>query len=84
MVRQKERSPKLTGNSALDLSKWKFNKSTLTELEKKLIVSMVVECAILTVMTNHVYTFAGKYYLQDNGGPIGLNSTASLSSIVMG
>ena len=44
---------------------------------------MVVECAIITVMTTHVYTFAGKYYLQENGGPIGLNSTASLSSIVM-
>jgi len=51
--------------------------------EEKLIASMVVECSIVTIMSTHVYSFNGKHYLQSNGGPIGLNSTASLASIIM-
>ena len=34
-------------------------------------------------MTSHIYQFCGRYYLQQNGGPIGLTSTASLASLVM-
>ena len=34
-------------------------------------------------MTTHMYQFCGRYFLQQNGGPIGLRSTASLASLIM-
>ena len=34
-------------------------------------------------MSTHVYTFGGKFYLQKDGGPIGLTSTACLAALVM-
>ena len=39
--------------------------------------------AILTCMSHHVYTFGGKLYLQQSGGPIGLRFTACLASAIM-
>ena len=74
---------KITGSAAFELKKWKFSHIPMTEKEERLITSMVVECAVVTIMSTHVYTFNGKHYLQTNGGPIGLNSTASLASVIM-
>ena len=37
----------------------------------------------MKVMGSHVYEFCGRLFLQNNGGPIGLASTASLASIIM-
>ena len=34
-------------------------------------------------MSTHIYTFAGKYFIQSDGGPIGLRSTACLASLIM-
>ena len=39
--------------------------------------------AVSVVMCTHVYKFAGHYYLQKSGGPIGLRSTACLAAMVM-
>ena len=74
---------RITGKSALNLDMWKFRNVGLTSVEKKVIASLVIESAVVTIMMTHVYKFSDKYYLQDNGGPIGLNSTCSLSSVVM-
>ena len=47
------------------------------------ILPVVVEIGINLVMSTHVYTFCGKFYLQCNGGHIGLCSTACLASLIM-
>ena len=58
-------------------------KRELLDVEKKMIVALVVEVAVTVVMMSHVYTFGGKFYLQRNGGPIGLRSTACLAAMMM-
>ena len=42
-----------------------------------------METGILIVMGSHCYEFAGKFYLQVMGGPIGLAVTAWIASITM-
>ena len=42
-----------------------------------------MEILINVVMGSHVYSFAGKIYLQSNGGPIGLRNTATLAALAM-
>ena len=34
-------------------------------------------------MSTHVYTFQGRFFIQSDGGPIGLRCTASLASLIM-
>ena len=48
-----------------------------------MIVALIVEIAVTVIMMSHVYTFAGKYFLQNNGGPIDLRSTACLAALMM-
>ena len=43
----------------------------------------VVEIAVNVVTSTHVYQFCGRYFLQKQGGPIGLTSTASLAGLIM-
>ena len=43
----------------------------------------MMEAIIDVVMSTHVYKFGNKYFLQHQGGPIGLRSTASLASLIM-
>ena len=46
-------------------------------------MALVVETLVNLIMSTHIYTFAGKFYLQSDGGPIGLRSTACLASLIM-
>jgi hypothetical protein len=39
--------------------------------------------AVLTLFRTHTYNFGGKFYLQQQGGPIGLRSTCCIARIVM-
>ena len=39
--------------------------------------------AVMTLFKTHCYTFGGKYYLQKQGGPIGLRSTCCIARLVM-
>ena len=62
---------------------WKFTRVTLTQREKRLIVTTVMRIAVLTLFRTHTYTFGGRYYLQKAGGPIGLRSTCCIARLVM-
>ena len=42
-----------------------------------MIVATVVEISVNLIMGYHVYIFYGHYFIQKNGGPIGIRSTAS-------
>ena len=71
------------GAMSRDPKNWKDSPREIFDNEKKSIVAAVVEILVHIVMTTHVYQFCGKYFLQQNGGPIGLRSTASLASLIM-
>ena len=80
-----KRSDLLTigGDSARDDNLWNCSGRTLFEGDKRRILAVVIEIAVNTVMSTHVYKFAGKFYLQRDGGPIGLRSTACLAALIM-
>ena len=85
---KKETRPGVTGAGPLgaevgDQEQWKFPRVTLTEREKRLIIATVMRIAVLTLFQTHTYSFGGKYYLQKEGGPIGLRSTCCIARLVM-
>ena len=55
----------------------------LTRLEKRLLVAKTMHTTVLTLFKTHCYTFGGKYFLQKQGGPIGLRSTCCIARLVM-
>ena len=71
------------GEALTDKSKWAVcNKETL-DWEKRKIISLVVEAAVVVCMSTHAYRFGEHLYLQQHGGPIGMRFTASLAGVVM-
>ena len=54
-------------------------KGELNEIEKRLVVSRVIETAVLVCMSTHIYSFGPDLYIQCTGGPIGMRFTASLA-----
>ena len=66
-----------------DQDQWEFPRVQLTRLEKRLIVAKTMHTAVLTLFKTHCYTFGGKYFLQKQGGPIGLRSTCCIARLVM-
>ena len=80
-----KREDKLTigGDAAKGESNWSHSSKTLFARDKKMILAVFVEILVHLVMSTHVYKFGGKFYLQLEGGPIGLRSTACLASLIM-
>ena len=64
-------------------SLWGLSPESYSEKMKKRILAKVIEVAILTVLENHYYTFAGKLYKQGKGCPIGLRLSGIVCRIVM-
>ena len=62
---------------------WKDTDHEIFETDVKKIVACVLEIAINTVMSMHVYTFCGRVFVQADGGPIGLRCTACLAALLM-
>ena len=62
---------------------WMFPAEDRTEFEERLIVAMATQIGVLTMMSTHRYSFAGKTYLQNSGGPIGLRATCAVARVVM-
>jgi hypothetical protein len=71
------------GAESGDQIQWKFRNVELTDLEKRVIVAMVMKIAVRKLFKSHVYSFAGKHFLQKVGGPIGLRSTCAVARLVM-
>ena len=71
------------GKKSKDASNWHDSVLDMFSIEKKRIIATVLEIAVSVVMSSHVYKFMGHYYLQRDGGPIGLRSTASLANLIM-
>ena len=64
-------------------SNWEDSKRDMFETDERRIVAAVVEVAVNVVQATHVYKFCGHYFIQLEGGAIGLSSTASLALLVM-
>jgi hypothetical protein len=62
---------------------WSFPAVERTDFEERLIVAMAVQIGVLTMMSTHWYSFAGKTYLQKTGGPICLRATCAVARVVM-
>ena len=64
---------------------WEFPplRNGLTTAEKSLVMAKVMKTAILAIFKTHTYSFAGKFFHQVKGGPIGLRSTCCIARLVM-
>ena len=62
---------------------WQRPSKEPDESESKKMILLGLKIAMLFVMKNHMYTFAGKYYKQSKGGPIGLDLTGAIAQLFM-
>ena len=64
---------------------WEFPalRNGLTGLQKKLVMAKVMKTAVLAIFKTHTYSFGGRFYHQQRGGPIGLRSTCCIARLVM-
>ena len=67
------------GEQSCKLDNWKVTNRELYQWEKGEIVARVLEVAVISVMSMHVYSFKDKLFIQRSGDPIGMRSTASLA-----
>ena len=72
------------GKSSNDDELWVFPKAEPTELEKRRLIAACVEIGVKKAFTSHLYSFAGKVYLQQDGGPIGVRLAGAVARVVMG
>ena len=65
-------------------SKWaETDTSTLTSMQRRLLLSMVMLVAVRIIFFHHQYQFAGTTYRQSTGAPIGLRLTSIVARIIM-
>ena len=64
-------------------SKWVWPKQTITNGILKRLMGIGLGIAVKCLFENFVYTFGGKYFLQQKGAPIGARVTMCVSRIVM-
>ena len=62
---------------------WYFPAVEMTKLEETTMVGIATQIGVLTMMNTHQYSFNGKTYLQQAGGPIGLRGTCAVARVVM-
>jgi hypothetical protein len=73
------------GAGSDDKIQWEFRRGVvLTEWERKRVMAEVLRQSVEIMYSTHNYSFGGKTYKQQEGGPIGLRSTCALARVVMG
>ena len=82
--------PGITGEDPLskdtgNQDQWEFPNldNGLTKKEKQLVKAKVMKTVVLTIFKTHTYSFDQRFYLQQEGGPIGLSSTCCVARLVM-
>ena len=76
------RRPGMLGAATTD-PKWTGGVVPAKESDKMRILAKVMELAVRKVYTCNLYTFGGKYYLQSDGAPIGMDLSGELGRLVM-
>jgi hypothetical protein len=62
---------------------WVFPERTATAEEKAMLRGRMCEIGVRTIFSNFCYSFGGKNYIQQHGGPIGARVTMSAARMVM-
>jgi hypothetical protein len=62
---------------------WEFPVVEYTENEKRIILATIVQIGVLVIMNTHLYSFDGKIFIQQAGGPIGLRATCAVARVTM-
>ena len=81
--------PGITGGEALGPTtngdkQWVFPNVEISDKEKRMIVGEVMRLSVEILFKTHCYSFKGKVFKQQDGGPIGLRSTCAIARVVMG
>ena len=76
-------SLRVTGETGKNMENWAHSASEPTIFEQKVILGLLMEVGILISMGTHCYEFAGRFFLQLLGGPIGLALTAWAASLTL-
>ena len=71
------------GSKFKDPNNWRDTTKEILNIEAKKIIATVMEVVVNLAFATYVYEFCGRYFIQLDGGPIGLRSTASLASLIM-
>ena len=64
-------------------SKWDMVRKVFTHKERNMLIAKMFEIAVRECFRNHVYQFDGRYYVQKEGGAIGLCLTGVVAEINM-
>ena len=62
---------------------WRSKEVEWTRLEKRVAVAEMVRIGVICMMNTHTFLWDGKWFLQKEGGPIGLRGTCAVARIVM-
>ena len=86
--KRKGRRPGITGSGPMkkeivEDDQWAFPDTELEEEIRRKIVATVVEIVTEVMFTSHLYTFGGKIYKQEDGGPTGLRGTCCIACLAM-
>ena len=62
---------------------WCFPTVEMTALEERITVATMVQIGVIVCMNTHLYSFDGRTFLQQAGGPNGLRATCAIARVVM-
>ena len=71
------------GEEIVGESKWVVKRKILTEKEKRKVLGKIVEIGTRLVFRNHVYQWGGRFYIQKEGGSIGLRLTGVAAKLTL-
>ena len=63
---------------------WTFPNVEISDKEKRMIVGEIIYLGLEILFTTHCYSFKGKLFKQEDGGPIGLSNTYAIARFVLG
>ena len=63
-------------------SQWYWPKGEIPTKDRIELVGRMLEIGIRIMFKNLVYSFGGEYYLQEEGGPIGMRGTGAVSRLI--
>ena len=62
---------------------WTSQNIEWTSMEKKIGLAEMVRIGVICMMKTHVFQWDGRWFLQKNGGPIGLRATCAVARVIM-
>ena len=67
-----------------NMDNWSISTEALMWEEERMLVALMIKCAVLALMDSTCYSFGGQLYKQVWGAGIGLRASACMAKIVMG